>query len=65
MSSICFGDAMVPIIEYDYILLSGYSTLHKEYYLTRFNHQTNTTPVEIEFLKGGDPRHKGNQPYES
>ena len=31
MSSILFGDTMVPNL--------GYSILYKEYYLTRFNHQ--------------------------
>ena len=30
MSSILFGDIMVPIIEWDYILLLGYSILYKE-----------------------------------
>ena len=30
---------MVPNIEYDCILLLGYSILYKEYYLTRFKHQ--------------------------
>ena len=39
MSSILFGATMVPIIELDSILLLVYSTLHKEYYLTSFNHQ--------------------------
>ena len=39
MSSILFGDTMVPNIEEDYILLLGYSILYKKYYLTRFNHQ--------------------------
>ena len=43
MSSILFGDTMVPKKEEDYILLLGYSTLHKEHYLTRFSHQKNTT----------------------
>ena len=37
LSSILFGDTMVPMIELDYILLFGYSILDKEYYLTRFN----------------------------
>ena len=41
LGSILFGDTMVPIIEYDSILLLGYSILYKEYYLTRFNHQKN------------------------
>ena len=36
MSSILFGDTMVPDIEF---LLLGYSILYKEYNLTRFNHQ--------------------------
>ena len=39
MSSILFGDTMVPNIEYDGILLLGYSLLYKEYNLTSFNHQ--------------------------
>ena len=39
MSSILFGDTMVPIIESDHILLLGYSISNSEYYLTRFNHQ--------------------------
>ena len=43
MSSNLFGDTMVPIIEYDYILLLGYSILYNEYYLTGFNHKKNTT----------------------
>ena len=38
MSSISFGDTMVPKIEWDYILLFGYSILYKEYDPTRFNH---------------------------
>ena len=43
LSSILFGGTMVPNIEQDYILLLGYSILYKEYNLTRFNHQKNTT----------------------
>ena len=39
LSSISFGDTMVPNIEQDYILLLGKSILHKEYDLTKFNHQ--------------------------
>ena len=39
VSSILFGDTMVPNIEQDYILLLGYSILYKEYNLTGFNHQ--------------------------
>ena len=31
MSSILFGDAMVPNIEHDYILLLGYSILYMEF----------------------------------
>ena len=31
---------MVPIIEYDYILLLGYSVSHKGYNLTRFTKKT-------------------------
>ena len=34
LSSILFGDTMVPNIEQDYILLLGYSFLYKEYNLT-------------------------------
>ena len=45
VSSILFGDTMVPSIEKDSILPVGYSILYKEYYLTRFNHQKNTTQV--------------------
>ena len=45
MSSILFGDTKVPIIEYDYILLLGYSILYREYSLTRFNHPKNATHV--------------------
>ena len=40
---VLFGDTMVPSIEQDYILHLGYSILYKEYNLTRFNHQKNTT----------------------
>ena len=36
---------MVPNIEYDYILLLGYSILYKECNLTRFNHQKSITQV--------------------
>ena len=39
MSSILFGDTIVPIIEKDYILLLGYSMLCEEYNLTGFNHK--------------------------
>ena len=39
LSSILFGDTMVPNIEYDYILLLGYSILYKEYDLTGFSHK--------------------------
>ena len=46
MNSILFGDTMVPNIEYDSILLLGYSILYKEYHLTRFNHQKNTTQMK-------------------
>ena len=45
MSSILFGDTMVPIIQQDYILLWGYIILYTEYYLTRFNHRKNTTQM--------------------
>ena len=45
MRSILFGDTMVLNIEEDYILLLGYSILYKEYNLTRFNHQKNSTHV--------------------
>ena len=50
MSSILFGDTMVPIIEQDYILLLGYSILYREYYLTGFNHQKNATHMDLNFL---------------
>ena len=43
MSSILFGNAMVPIFEQDSILFWGYSILYKEYKLTGFNHQKNAT----------------------
>ena len=46
VESILFEDTMVPITELDYILLLEYSILYKEYNLTRFNHQKNTTHVE-------------------
>ena len=39
MSSILFGDIMVPNIEYDYLLLLGYSMIYKEDNLTEFKHQ--------------------------
>ena len=39
MSSVLFGDTMVPNIEKDSILLLGYSILYKGYNLTRSNHQ--------------------------
>ena len=51
-SSILFGDTMVANIEKDYILLLGYSILYKEYNLTRFNHQKNTTQQKL--IRGGD-----------
>ena len=35
---------MVPNIEYDFILLLGYSILYKDYNLTRFNHQKKHYP---------------------
>ena len=38
---------MVPNKEEDYILLLGYSISYKEYYLTRFNHQKNTTQMNL------------------
>ena len=38
MSSMLFGDTMVPNLEEDYIILLGYSVLYEEYYLTGFNH---------------------------
>ena len=43
LSSVLFGDTMVPNIESDYILLLGYSVSYKEYNLTGFNHQKNAT----------------------
>ena len=46
--SIFFRDTMVPIIEYNYILLLGYSTSYKEYNLTRFYHQKNSTHLSPE-----------------
>ena len=47
MSSIFFGDTMVPNMEQDYILLLGIIfNSYKEYYLTRSNHQKNTTQIE-------------------
>ena len=39
MSSILFGDTMVRKNRVRSYLPFGYSTLYKEYYLTRFNHQ--------------------------
>ena len=39
MSSILFGNFMVPSIESDYILLLRYSILYKEDNLTGFNHK--------------------------
>ena len=51
MRSILFGDTMVPNIAYDYILLLGYSIFYKEYYLTRFNHQKNTTQMNSKDIK--------------
>ena len=47
MSSSLFGDTMVPNIELDYLLLLGYSILHKEHNLTRFNHQKDATHIEF------------------
>ena len=54
MSSILFGDTMVPNIEYGYILLLGYSILYKEYCLTGFNHQKNATHACSEATPGTD-----------
>ena len=45
MSSILFGDTVVPNIEEDYILPLGYSILYKEYNLTGLNHQKNVTQM--------------------
>ena len=45
VSSVLFGDTMVPNIEQDYILHLGYSVLYKEYNLTRFNHQKKAAQV--------------------
>ena len=45
MSSMLFGDIMVPNIEEDSILLLRYSILYKEYNLTGFNHQKNATQM--------------------
>ena len=39
VSSILFGDTMVPNIEQDSVLLLGYSILYKENNLTVFNHK--------------------------
>ena len=50
MSSILFGDTMVPNIEQDYILLLGYSISYKEYNLTRFNHKRNTTHMLLLYI---------------
>ena len=36
---------MIPYIEYDYILILGYSISYKEYIPTRFDHQKNTTEM--------------------
>ena len=49
LSSILFGDTMVPIIELDYILLLGYSIVYKEYNLIGFNHQKNATQLRSSF----------------
>ena len=63
MSSILFGDTMVPNIEKDSILLLGYTILYKEYNLTRFNHQKNATrmipikPVKCVKVGGLQPAH--------
>ena len=38
LSSMLFGDTIVPNIESGYILLFGYSISYKEYNLTVFNH---------------------------
>ena len=46
MSSVLFGDTMVPNIEKDSILLLGYSILYKGYNLTGSNHQKNATQME-------------------
>ena len=47
MSSILFGDTMVPIIEEDSILLLGYSMLYEENNLTRFNHKKSATQIDV------------------
>ena len=47
VSSILFGDTMVPNIEKDSILLLGYSILCKGHNLNRFNHPKNTTHVSL------------------
>ena len=47
MSSSLFRDTMVPNMEYDSILLLGYSILLKEYNLTRFNHQKQHYSCEV------------------
>ena len=47
LSSIQFGDTMVPNIEEDSVLLLGYSILYKAYNLTGFNHQKNTTHLSL------------------
>ena len=39
MSSVLFGDTVVPRMGWDCVLLLGYTILYKEHYLTRFNHQ--------------------------
>ena len=39
LSSILFGDTMVPNIDQDDIHFLGNSMLYTEYYLTRFNHK--------------------------
>ena len=53
MSSILFGDTMVPITEYIRLYPPfGYSILYNEYNLTRFNHQKNSTPMASEMVFG-------------
>ena len=52
LSSILFVDSMVPNIEKDYILLLGYSILHKEDYLTGLSHPKKTLLTYL--VDGGD-----------
>ena len=47
MSSILFGDTLVPNTEKDYILLLEYRILYKEHYLTRFTHQKKHYSYEL------------------